>query len=276
MLTNKVAIITGSGRGIGKCIAKEFVKQGAKVVISARSRSELDETAKEIGENAFPVICDVSSEEQVKNLVSKTIEKFGRIDILMTCAGIYGPIGKLEENNSNDWVNTFKINLFGTMFCAKAVIPHMKNQKNGKIIFMSGAGAPKPFPHFSAYSASKTAIVNLAETLSEELKDSCIDVNAVAPGLVFTRLQDSLFDAGEKAGQAFLEKMKREKEKGGVPPEKAAELAIFLASEESNGITGRLISAVHDNYKEWNAENIKNSESFVIRRIDNFFFKKIK
>ena len=276
MLNDKVAIITGSGRGIGQCIAKELAKQGAKVIIISRTQMEIDQTVKEIGINAFGIKGDVSSYDDAKRIVAETIKKFKKIDILCTCAGIYGPIGKIEDNNVDDWVNTFKINLFGTVYFVKEVIPYMKKQNKGKIILMSGAGAPKPLANFSAYAASKTAIVNLTETLSEELKAFNIDVNAIAPGVVFTKLQDDLFKAGEKAGKDVIERMTKDKAKGGESPQKAADLAAFLSSDKSNGITGRLISAIRDNYKEWNKTDIEQNESFVIRRIDNFFFKKIK
>jgi 3-oxoacyl-[acyl-carrier protein] reductase len=145
----------------------------------------------------------------------------------------------------------------------------MIRQRRGKIINLSGGGATSPLPNFSAYAASKAAIVRLNETLAEEVKGFNIQVNAIAPGAVNTRLVDEILAAGPAAGEEMLARTRRQKETGGVPPEQAAALAVFLASEESDGLSGRLISAVWDDWQSMNShiDQIMASELYTLRRV---------
>jgi len=272
-LKDKVAIITGGGRGIGKAIALAFAKEGASVVIASRTLSELQQTAKEIQAFGYPILAvqtDVSNRNDVENLVRQTVEKFGTADILVTDAAVQCPIGSLVTNDPDDWIQAININLIGTFLCMKAVLPLMVEKRSGKIITLSGGGATSPRPCFTAYAASKAAVVRLTETLAEEVKEFNIQVNAIAPGPVNTKMLDDILQAGEKAGREFTEAQKRA-EKGGVSPEQAATLALFLASSESDGITGKLISAVWD---DWKNPLFRTDKDFAtLRRIDgkNFF-----
>jgi NAD(P)-dependent dehydrogenase (short-subunit alcohol dehydrogenase family) len=150
------------------------------------------------------------------------------------------------------------------------VVPIMRRQGHGKIIALSGGGATQPLPHLSAYAAAKAGVVRFAETLAEELKGSGIDVNSVAPGALNTRLLDEVLVAGpERVGNSFYERALRQRQEGGTPLEKGAELIAFLASAESDGITGRLLSAVWD---DWSAlpdqrERLSQSDVYTLRRI---------
>jgi 3-oxoacyl-[acyl-carrier protein] reductase len=163
-----------------------------------------------------------------------------------------------------------EINVFGSMFMSRALIPVFRAQKYGKIIQISGGGATNPLPHLSAYAASKAAIIRYAETIAEELKGSGIDVNAIAPGALNTRLLDEILDAGpKKVGNTFYQKALKQKETGGSSLSMAAELAVFLASGASNGITGKLISAIWDRWEEWpnHLEELSRSDAYTLRRL---------
>src|SRR3989304_3857404 len=162
-----------------------------------------------------------------------------------------------------------RTNLRGPSLAPRFVLPQMLRQGRGKIINLAGGGASSPFPRFSAYATSKAAVVRLTETLAEELKGSGIDVNAIAPGAVNTRLLDQVLEAGDAAGDQFLNCARRQREEGGTPPEKAAELAVFLASDKSNGLTGRLISAVWDEWPEMalRIPEIMASDLYTLRRV---------
>ncbi len=271
-LAGKAAIITGAGRGIGKAIALAFAQEGADVVVASRTLSEVAETAEEaraLGRHAVALKVDVTNRDEVERMVAKALEEFGKVDILVNNAGIYGSIGPLVDNDPEKWVQTVRINLFGSFFCARAVLPLMIRQQRGKIINLSGGGATSPLPNFSAYGASKAAVVRLTETLAEEIQRFNIQVNAIAPGTVTTRLTDEILAAGAAAGEEMLARTHQQKETGGVPPERAAALAVFLASEDSDGLSGRLISAVWDDWESMNGriDQIMGSDLYTLRRV---------
>jgi 3-oxoacyl-[acyl-carrier protein] reductase len=214
----------------------------------------------------------------VDEAVTAAVAQFGEIDVLINCAGIYGPIGPLVENDLTAWAETIQINLMGTVFCLHAVLPHMIKRRKGVVINLSGGGAVSPFARFSAYSTSKAGVVRLTETIAEEVKGFDIRVNAIAPGAVNTRLLDQVLEAGERAGKEFYSKSKEQKNKGGTPPEMASELAVFLASPAAQGITGRLISAVWDDWKALplQTEELSKSAMFTLRRIDGRNFAEVR
>ena len=271
-LAGKAAIITGAGRGIGRAITLAFAQEGADVLVASRTLSEVAKTTEEaraLGRHALALKVDVSNRDEVERMVAQALEEFGKLDILVNSAGIYGAIGPLVDNDPEKWVQTVRINLFGSFFCARAVLPVMIRQRRGKIINLSGGGATSPLPNFSAYAASKAAIVRLTETLAEEIKGFNIQVNAIAPGGVNTRLTDEILAAEAAAGEEMLARTRRQKETGGVPPERAAALAVFLASEESDGLSGRLISAVWDDWESMNGriDQIMGSDLYTLRRV---------
>jgi len=273
LLKDKVAIITGSSIGIGKAIAIAYAKEGARLVLTSRTKSELELTKQEIANISNTKVeilsADVSDSEAVAALVNFTLKKFGNIDILVNCAGIYGPIGLVTEIDSTKWLETVKINLFGTFLCMQAVLPVMMRNKKGKIVNMSGGGGASPLPRFSAYGTSKAGVIRLTETVANEVKDYQIDINAIAPGAVNTRLLDEALAAGESAGKDMLAKSIKQKQEGGVPPEKVAELAVFLASAKSDGISGRLISLLWDDWQKMpqHLGEIMDSDLYTMRRI---------
>jgi 3-oxoacyl-[acyl-carrier protein] reductase len=192
------------------------------------------------------------------------------LDVLICNAGIYGPMGPIDGVEWDDWVQALNVNLCGAVFCCRAVLPHFRARKHGKIILLSGGGATKPTPFLSAYAASKAALVRFGETLAEEIKSDHIDVNSVAPGALNTRLLEEVLQAGpERVGQAFYQQSVAQKESGGVPLQTGASLCAFLASAESDGITGRLISAVWDPWHELRdrRDELTASDIYTLRRI---------
>ena len=269
------ALITGGSQGLGKVIASHYLTAGANVVLCARSEAELVATRDELARQ-FPAqkvlarACDVANETQVNALVAYTLQELGSLDALVLNAGIYGPMGDTESVSLDEWRRALDINLFGVLLPCRAVIPHFKKAARGKIVILSGGGATNPLPQISAYAASKAAVVRLMETLALELQKFNVDVNAIAPGALATRLVDEVLAAGpEKVGAAFYEKNKVWKEKGAVPLELGAGLAVYLASAESNGITGKLISAQWDPWKTLQAhrEELAKSDIYCLRRI---------
>jgi NAD(P)-dependent dehydrogenase (short-subunit alcohol dehydrogenase family) len=197
-------------------------------------------------------------------------ERFGKLDVLVSNAGVYGPKGAVEEVDWYAWSQAISINLLGTVLCCRAFLPLLRQSTRGKILLVSGGGATKPLPFLSAYAASKAAVVRFGETLAEELRGVGIDVNSIAPGALNTRLLEEVLSAGpEKVGQSFYEASLRQKQSGGTPLEKAAELCVYLASSESDGITGKLISAVWDTWKNFAAhhEDLQRTDVYTLRRI---------
>lgn len=275
-LHGRSAIITGANQGLGLAIARRFVESGANVLLAARGDERLHQAEMDLKYHARPgqiviaQVGDVSRMEDCQAIVSRAKEMLPGLMILVNNAGIYGPIGRIEDNDWDEWVQAIQINLFGTVLMCRAILPHMREQGYGKIINLSGGGATAPLPRFSSYAASKAAVVRFTETLAEEVREHHIDVNAIAPGSLNTRLLDRVLDAGpENTGKAFYERSLKQKEEGGAPLEKGAALAAFLASDSSDGISGRLLSAVWDKWQELPAHvhHLDKSDIFTLRRI---------
>lgn len=262
-------MVTGGGRGIGQAIALAFAREGAQIVVASRTISELNDTVnkiKTLGAESAAKEADVSNPDSVNNLVAFAVNKFSKIDVLVNCAGMFGPIGPLVKNDVSKWIATINVNLIGTVLCCKAVLPFMIKQLSGKIINMSGGGAANPHPNFSAYGTSKAAVVRFTETISEEVKDYNIQVNAIAPGGIATCLQDDVIAAGELAGKEALANAQKIKATGGTPMEKPVSLAVFLASKESDWLRGKLISAVWDDWQNM-PRTVALSDIYTLRRV---------
>ena len=276
LLENRKAIVTGGSQGLGYEIAHQFVASGADVIICGRSNSQLKKAMNKLRsiannkQKVFAFRADVSNKDDVKNLVNETIIKLGGCQILVNNAGIYGPKGPIENIDWNEWVKALNININGSVLMCKEIIPYFKKQGYGKIIQLSGGGATNPLPNISSYAVSKAAIVRFAETIAEELRDFGIDVNSIAPGALNTGMLDEIILAGEeKVGKKFYQKSLEQKNSGGTPLQYSGELAVFLASAESDGITAKLISAVWDKWRNWpkNIEKLNTTDIYTLRRI---------
>ena len=257
-------------------ITRAFVAQGANVMMCARDKLVLAKARRQIErvargkQRVLALEADVGEIEDVDRLVSRTLAAFGRLHILVNNAAIEGPKGLVEEVNWEDWVQTHRINLLGSVLLCRAVLPHFKKHRYGKIIQLSGGGATLPLPRSAAYATSKAAVVRFAETLAEEVRENGIDVNALAPGSLNTRFLDEVLRAGPKSvGKDRYKKALRQKQTGGTPLEKGADLAVFLASSHSDGITGKLISAVWDPWKSLLKHRgaLESTDIYTLRRI---------
>ena len=274
-LKNLNALITGGSQGLGRAIAESYLREGANVVLCARSAKDLiatgDDLATQFPDQTVSIkTCDVSDETQVNELIEFALDELGSVDALVLNAGVYGPMGPTESVSLDEWRRAMDINLYGVLLPCRAMIPHFKKAGRGKIIVLSGGGATNPLPNISAYAASKAAVVRLMETFAEELKSFHVDVNGIAPGALATRLIDDVLAAGpEKVGAAFFEKNKNWKENGAVPLELGANLAVYLAGSESDGITGKLISAQWDPWKDLQKyrDELAKSDIYCLRRI---------
>ncbi len=278
MLQGKKAIITGADQGLGKEIAKEFLKQGASVCICSRNEERLLKAAKELEgyrkSDTQRVIfqkADVGITEDVDVLYDFVLQEFGTLDCVVNNAGIQGPIGDTTEVLWQGIEDVVRINLLGTLYSMrKAVAIFRAQKKEGRIINLSGGGATGPRENFMGYAIAKTGVVRATETMAKETEKDGIYINAIAPGAMNTRMLEEMLEAGEEAlGKKAYEQALRQRETGGTAPDKAARLAAYLASERSGEISGRLISALWDGWEDFDthAEEIANSDIYTLRRI---------
>jgi NAD(P)-dependent dehydrogenase (short-subunit alcohol dehydrogenase family) len=276
VLNNRCAIITGASMGLGFQIARQYLEAGASLMVCARNEALLEKSASELrhlagsGQSVLAMPADVSKAPHVEALVDGTLKEFGKVDILVNNAAVLGPAGAVETNDWQEWLRTIEINLFGSVMLSRAILPHFKHARRGKIIQLSGGGAANPLPNLSAYAVSKAAVVRFVETLADETRQHHIDVNAIAPGLLDTRMLSDILEAGpEKIGPAFYERTMRQKMDGGVPLGRAADLAVFLGSTLSDGISGKLISAVWDPWQSLpgHLDDLNGTDVYSLRRI---------
>jgi 3-oxoacyl-[acyl-carrier protein] reductase len=270
-LVNKKAVITGGSRGIGKAIAKAFLENGAEVFLIARNASELAAAQKELADlgKVHVFVADVSKPEDVERAAAGAKKTLGSVNVLINAAGVYGPIGLITDVDPEEWRKAIDINLFGTFLCTRTFAPLMKKSKSATIINFVGGGEGA-YPHFSSYVSAKGGIARFTETAAEELKQWNIRVNAIAPGAVNTKFMEDILAAGpEKAGKEAYEKTLKQKESGGVSPEAAGKLCVFLASEVAEGITGKILSAVWDHYESFpdRRREIASTDVYTMRRV---------
>jgi NAD(P)-dependent dehydrogenase (short-subunit alcohol dehydrogenase family) len=266
------AIVTGATQGLGRVIAEEFLRAGAVVTFCGRSSGAVSDVESSLGSigKIRGFVCDLADKESSVKFVKDAVGWMGGVDVLVNNAGLLGPIGPAAEVDWEAWEETVAVNLFSTVRLCRSVVPLMAGVGRGKIINLSGGGATSPMPGFSAYAASKAAVVRFTETLAVELAGSGIEVNAVAPGLLKTRMMEQMLEAGpDRAGRQQIETVRKSAEAGGTPPELAARLCVFLASPLSDGITGKLISAPWDPWEDLpnHLGDLKNSDIYTLRRI---------
>jgi NAD(P)-dependent dehydrogenase (short-subunit alcohol dehydrogenase family) len=275
-LRGRRVLITGASQGFGLAVAEKCLAEGADLAVCARSAQQLESAAAALRRRAAPgqrvvtMTGDVSNPADVAAVVAGATHELGPLDGLVNNAGVYGPKGLIEEVDWTEWTRAIEINLNGTVLACRAVLPEFRRRGGGKIVNLSGGGATAPLPRLSAYAASKAAVVRFTETLAEELRGTGIDVNSVAPGALNTRLLDEVLAAGpDKVGKAFYERSLRQKTEGGAPLEKGSALCAFLLSSESDGITGKLLSAVWDPWAELpnRRSELEKSDIYTLRRI---------
>jgi NAD(P)-dependent dehydrogenase (short-subunit alcohol dehydrogenase family) len=275
-LAGRTALITGASQGLGLEIARAYLRAGAAgICICGRDPHTLEHALAELKELAAPgqkvlgAVADVSRLEDVERLVELALKGLGDVTILVSNAGVYGPKGAIEEIDWPQWTRAVEINLLGSVLPARKLVAHFTSRRYGKIVQLSGGGATGPLPGLSAYAASKAAVVRFAETLAEELREHLVDVNAIAPGALNTRMLDEVLSAGpEGVGEAFYERALEQRRSGGIPLGHGAKLAVFLGSAASDGITGKLLSAVWDPWRELpERRGDLDSDVYTLRRI---------
>ena len=270
----KIALITGASRGLGKFCAKRFWEEGYDLFLVSQNESKLNSIKTEFldgkDQKLFLYACDLANAENISQLTLAFKKEFSHLNVLINNAAIQGPIGPFLNNDFLFWEETFKINFFAPVFLSKSMIPFMKNLNNSSIINLSGGGATGPRPNFSAYAASKTALVRFSETLAEELKSFGIRVNCVAPGAMNTDMMNEIFDKGLiNCGEKEYSVASRTLKDGGSSMDNVANLLIFLSSNSGKDITGKLISALWDDWGNWlnHLDQLNSSDLYTLRRI---------
>jgi NAD(P)-dependent dehydrogenase (short-subunit alcohol dehydrogenase family) len=261
-LHGKSVIVTGASMGIGEATARACLDAGARVTICARGAQALAEAAARLSrgnaaERLAHVTADVSDRAAVDDVFALARERFGRVDGVIHAAAVLEPIGSVLDVDPDLWRRTIEIDLFGSFLVTRAACEQMR-ERGGRIVLFSGGGASAPFPNFSAYACSKVAVVRFAETVALEMQSFGIEINALAPGLVATRMVKAIRDSGAAGSMPEA-----------VPAERGAQAAAFLVSDAARGITGKFVSAVHDGYAQWplHLEELRDSDTFTLRRI---------
>ncbi len=272
-LGGRNVLVTGGSRGIGYAIAAACLRSGARVTIAARTATAVqdaverlrDEERGEVG----GVSCDVGDPEAVDRAIAHAVSAFGHIHGLVHAAAVLGPIGPTVDVEPEEWLDTVRLNLFGTFLVVRQVARHMVGHGGGRIVCLSGGGASGPFPNFTAYASSKVAVVRFCETVAAELAPHGVAVNCLAPGFVATAMHEQTLLAGERAGADYLASTRARLDAGGVPPEVAAEAAAFLLSTAAAGITAKFVSAPYDDVSTWpeHLVELDNSDLFTLRRV---------
>ncbi|HEY5042700.1 MAG TPA: SDR family oxidoreductase [Verrucomicrobiae bacterium] len=252
-------VLTGSSSGIGQFLAESLAKHGHQICGLARS-----------SQGGFSFQCDVSDWNTVNNCAKKISAKWDGLDALICCAGIQEPIGPAMEIDPLAWRKNLAVNLDGTFFAIRAFYPLLKKSSSrSKLICFSGGGSTSPRPNFAAYGVAKTGVVRLIEMLAAEWQGNPPDINAIAPGAIFTKMTEQVLASGAAAGQKELESAAKLSRDNSVKLEKVLGLVEFLLSEKSNGISGRLISAPWDPWPELAArrDELMQSDIYTLRRV---------
>jgi NAD(P)-dependent dehydrogenase (short-subunit alcohol dehydrogenase family) len=276
ILAGKNVIITGTSRGLGAQIARTMWRHGANLLMVARSGNTLELLQDELNQSALPgqqvhtVKVDLKFPSAIDTIMSEVSRVWKRLDVLINNAAILGPVGRAWETDWKHWRETIGINLFTPVALCRVCVPWMKNSGGGKIINVSGGGATGTRPYFTAYAVAKTGLVRFTEILAAEVKGLNIQVNSIAPGALNTDMLQAVLDAGpEKAGQKEYSEALKQAKTGGTDPKLAADLCVFLACSASDGITGKLISAVWDPWPELpkHLDELTQTDIYTLRRI---------
>jgi NAD(P)-dependent dehydrogenase (short-subunit alcohol dehydrogenase family) len=269
----KLVLITGGTRGLGAFLANRFWLAGYSLAIVARNEDEIrnlfNDLPKRYEQKALSFPCDLTSPEQVAKLIQDIKNISPQLKVLINNAAVQGPIGLLFDNNFSAWQQAIQVNLLAPVALCRGLIPLITTSGGGTIINLSGGGATGPRANFSAYATAKAGLVRFSETIAEELRPSSIRVNCIAPGAMKTDMLAEVLSKAHEAGEKEHSLASKVFEEGGASMERVADLALFLASDASNGITGKLISAVWDDWEHWpdHLSELSSSDAYTLRRI---------
>lgn len=273
-MSPKWALITGATQGLGTCLARRFWNEGYSLALCGRNRQGLEIVANDLGarkgQSTSIFVEDFTDPDAPERLFSAVSKTHPRIEVLINNAAEHGPIGPVWENDWSDWQRAIQVDLLAPVALCRKFAPLMAKTGVGSIINLSGGGATGPRANFTAYATAKAGLVRFSETLADEMLSTGVRVNCIAPGAMQTAMLAEVLErgaatAGEReftlAGKVFAE--------GGASMDRVADLALFLASNRSSGITGRLISAVWDRWEEWpiHLEELSKSDAYTLRRI---------
>jgi NAD(P)-dependent dehydrogenase (short-subunit alcohol dehydrogenase family) len=270
---SRIALITGGSKGLGAHLVRRFWRDGYSLGVVARHHADmqsvLDYLPSRSDQSATPFICDFGDPTKVAALIDAIKATIPHLDVLVNNAAIQGPIGPLCENDPLAWRQTLQVNLLAPVALCQGLIPLMKKAGGASIINVSGGGATGPRANFSAYAAAKAGLVRFSETIADELKDDGIRVNCIAPGAMKTAMLQEVVESGDAAGKREASLASEVLAKGGASMDRVADLALFLAIDASKGVSGKLISAVWDNWEEFpnHLDELSQSDVYTLRRI---------
>jgi 3-oxoacyl-[acyl-carrier protein] reductase len=271
-LAGRNVLITGATGGLGRALSVAFWNAGASLLLSGRSAERLQELClalpRKTGQTIDWIECDLADPDGAPALIADVRARRERLDALINNAGTLGPVGPVWENDWHAWTAATYLNLLVPIQLCRGLIPMLV--PGSSILNISGGGATSPRPGFTAYAASKAALVRFSETLAVETASLGIRVNCIAPGIMRTRMVEQLVALGaDHAGAAEFRKASEVMEKGGTPPEVPAELAVMLVSERGKDISGKLLSAAWDPWRELadHADDLVNTDLYTLRRI---------
>lgn len=274
-LVRKTILLTGSSRGLGKELARYFWDKGANLVLVSKDidllHKALNDLTVRYKQKVDYLACDLSDKKSLSLLIDK-LKNF-KFDAIINNAAIQGPIGKLNDNDWLDWERTIQVNLLAPIYIIRGLLPSMLAQElpgGVSLINLSGGGATAPRPNFTAYASSKSGLVGFTATLAEELKNTNIRVNCIAPGPMPTDMLREVLDVGlEQAGAKEVSSAEKVISNNVTSFYRVAELCEFLISEKSKNVSGKLISAVWDNWEDFDKlpVEILNSDLYTLRRI---------
>lgn len=281
--TQKVALITGAGRGVGRQIASALAAEGMKLALAGRTAATLDDAREAIGRehgvDCTTHVVDVSDAAQVDAFVDAAQAAHGRIDVLINNAGTQGAIGELPDCDADAWRRAIDVNLLGTVYATRAVLRFMRAQRSGKIVNFAGGGVggPNVAARVSAYTTSKAAVVQFTESMAREVAAYGVQINAISPGAVVTEMTAEIIAAGEeRAGRELYQRTLRERASGNAAADEAKKIVVWLASERSGALTGKLLAATRDDYEHFDLTALASSSLYAVRRIDNALFQQVE
>jgi NAD(P)-dependent dehydrogenase (short-subunit alcohol dehydrogenase family) len=268
-LSGQVAIVTGSGRGIGRAIALGLAQAGAAVAVVARTESQLAETValiEQAGGRAVAYPVDVTDQQAVEQMARGVEQQLGPVDLLVNNAGAGSPVGPTWENDPDEWWRCIEVNLRGPFLCSRAILPGMVARHRGRIVNTASRAGLSPRPYWAAYSVGKCALIRFSDNLAAETKEHGISVFAIQPGFTRTALTEAAAEspAVEKwLGGSFRQALAEGRD---GPPERAANLVLFLASGQADALSGCFINVLDDVAEMVRrAEEIQREELYTLR-----------